>query len=199
MSAKSMGFTLHGTLSYPWMALFVALLAGVTAWVVSAAVSDPGQEADGLGAFPSPLMLIIIASLVAFVVTFVAAFFRTAGWTAFVGALLVVVAVVVVWLLDWVLGKWGTVMILLAIPAALGVVVGLVMFLLFVKRSDLGIWLTAFLVVACAVLLWTSMELEATTLFLGVFIFNAAIVATMVGYKTLVTIYTVFKKWSIGA
>ena len=95
-----MTFTLHRTLYLPWVALLGTMLAGIVVWMVASLLNDPGQGEDGMGPFPSPLMLIIMASLVAFVVTFVAMFFRTAGWTIFVAVILVVVVVVVVVAVD---------------------------------------------------------------------------------------------------
>jgi hypothetical protein len=194
-----MRFALYTTLAYAWFALFLALLVGGMVWIGASAMDPPEPNEDGMGAFPSPMLLVIIASLVTFVVAFVGAFFRTLGWTLFIAVVLTIVAYVAIIVLDWVLGTWGSVILLLAIPAALGLVVGIVMFLLIVKRSEIGVWLTAGLLVAFVATLWLALELESPNLYLGVFLFNVMIVVTLVGYKALVTIFQLYKKWTTGA
>ena len=194
-----MSFTVYRTLAYSWAILLAALVAGSAAWTVFSIMDPPTVAHDDLGDFPSPMFIIIVASLSAFVVAFVAAFFQTKGWTAVVAMLLLAVVLIVVELLDWVLGTWESDIILLAIPAVLGLVVGIVLFLLIVKRSTLGVWVVASLLVAFVVTLWMALELGYPNMYLGVFLFNTMIVVTLVGYKALVTIFTIYKRWTTGA
>lgn len=194
-----MRFSIYSTFAAAWFAFLLAMFVGCLVWIGASAMDPPEPSGDGMGTFPSPMLMVIMAALVTFVIAFVGAFFRTLGWTLFIAIVLVIVAYVAIILLDWVLGTWGSAIILLAIPAALGLVVGIVMFLLIVKRSEVGIWLTTGLLVAFVATLWLALELDSPNLYLGVFLFNTMIVVTLVGYKALVTVFQLYKKWTTGA
>ena len=182
-----------------WVPTFFALFAGVLAWVAFSSWDPPVTSPDGIGEFPSPFFIIVLATIVTLVIAFVASFFQTKGWTAVVTLILLIVAYIAILLLDWVVGKWGSRMILLGAAAVLGVVVGLLLFLLFIKRVEWGVWVVGGLLILYAVLTWASIELEAPNMFLGVFLFNVMVALTLIGYKMIVTVYTWYKGYTLGA
>jgi hypothetical protein len=193
------GTPLYRMMYYVWVPTFATLFAGVVAWIVISALDPPTPTVGGMGEFPSIFFLIALATIVVLVVSFVAAFFQTKGWTAFIVIVMLIVAWVVILLLDWVVGTWGSRMVLLAAATVLGLVVGILLFLLFIKRASVGIWMVAGLLVLYAVLTFIAIELEAPNMFLGVFLFNTMIVVTLVGYKLLIVLYTLYKKYTLGA
>lgn len=193
------GTPFYRMMYYVWVPTFVVLLAGVASWIAISVVDEPALNPDLMGDFPSPLFIIVYSTIAILVVSFVAAFFQTRGWTAFVSAVMVIVGWLAIVLLDWIVGTWGSRMVLLGAAAVLGLVVGIVLFLLFIKRSQTGIWLVLALLVAYSVLTWVSLELDAPNLFLGVFLFNTMVLLTLVGYKLLITVYTYYKRYTMGA
>ena len=193
------GTPFYRMMYYVWIPTFAAMFAGVVAWVAISAMDTPTPSIDGLGEFPSPFFIIILATIVALLVSFVTAFFQTKGWAAFIIAVMLIVSYVVILLLDWVVGTWGSRMILLGASAVLGLVVGLLLFILFIKRAASGIWIVTGLLVTYAALTYIAIEYDAPNMFLGVFLFNTMIVMTLVGYKILITIYTLYKKYTLGA
>jgi molybdopterin-containing oxidoreductase family membrane subunit len=193
------GTPFYRMMYYVWVPTFLAMFSGVVAWIALGAIETPTSTPGGLGEFPSPFFMIILVTIVTLLVSFVTAFFQTKGWTAFIAVVMVFVVWLAIELLDWVVGTWGSRMILLGAAAVLGLIVGIVLFLLFVKRAWSGVWTVAFLLVLYAVLTSIAIELDAPNMFLGVFLFNTMIVMVLVGYKILITLYTVYKRWTLGA
>ncbi len=193
------GTPFYRMMYYVWVPTFFAMFSGVVAWVTLGAIETPASSPGGLGTFPSPFFMIILITIVTMLVAFVTVFYQTKGWAAFI----IIVMVLVVWLaielLDWVVGTWGSRMILLGAAAVLGLVVGIVLFLLFIKRAWSGVWTVALLLFLYSLLTAIAIEYEAPNMFLAVFLFNTMIVVVLVGYKILITLYTLYKKYTLGA
>lgn len=181
-----------------WIVFIVALMVGLVVWIVSAALGLGGMFDPEYTGFPSPLFMLLVCSFAVGFITFVWFFMERKGLSLITVIAVPIAIYAVVILLDWVLGKWGSRMILVAIPIALGGFTGIQLMLFIRKRVEAGVWIAFALIIVFAGLTWWASFLDSDLLSLGIILYYGSIVAINFGYAGIFIIYTVFVRRTLG-
>jgi hypothetical protein len=181
-----------------WIAFIIALMVSLISWIVISAIEVGGIFDPEYSGFPSPFFMVLVISFAVGFITFIWFFLEREGITALAIIGVTIGIYVVIVLLDWVLTKWGSLMILVAIPVALGLFTAVELMLFIRKRVEAGVWITFALVIVFAGLTWWASYTDSEFLALAVILYYGAIVALCFGYAGIYIIYTIYIRRTLG-
>lgn len=181
-----------------WIAFIIALMVSLISWIIVAAMDLGGIFDPDYTGFPSPLFMVLVVSVAVGFVTFIWFFLEREGITVIAIIGVVVGIYVMIILLDWVLTKWGSQMILIAVPLGLGMFTGIQLMLFIRKRVEAGVWITFALIIVFAGLTWWASYTDSDFLALSVILYYGAIVALCFGYAAVFIVYTIYVRRTLG-
>jgi len=181
-----------------WIAFIIALMVSLISWIVIASLGVGGMFDPDYVGFPSPLFMVLVISVAVGFVTFIWFFLEREGITALAIAGMVIGIYVVIILLDWVLNKWGSMMLLIAIPVGLGAFTAIQLMLFIRKRVEAGVWITFALIIVFAGMTWWASFTDSDFLALSVILYYGAIVALCFGYAAIYVLYTIYVRRTLG-
>ncbi len=181
-----------------WIAFIIALMVSLISWIVIASLDVGGMFDPDYVGFPSPLFMVLVISVAVGFVTFIWFFLEREGITAMAIVGMVIGIYVVIILLDWVLNKWGSMMLLIAIPVGLGAFTAIQLMLFIRKRVEAGVWITFALIIVFAGLTWWASFIDSDFLALSVILYYGAIVALCFGYAAIYILYTIYVRRTLG-
>ncbi len=181
-----------------WIAFIIALMVSLISWIVAAYLELGEMFSPDYTGFPSPMFMVLVISVAVGFITFIWFFLEREGITALAIIGVTVGIYVAIILLDWVLTKWGSQMILIAVPIGLGVFTGVQLMLFIRKRVEAGVWITFALIIVFAGLTWWSSFTDWEFLALSVILYYGSIVAICFGYAAVFVVYTIYVRRTLG-
>jgi hypothetical protein len=190
--------TLYRPIFNTWIVFMIALVVGLVVWITGTLIGLGGIFDPEYTGFPSPLLMVLICAVGAGAVTFIWFFMKRPVLTIITIIAIPIAIYVVIILLDWVLGNWGTRVIVLMIPVALGIFTGMQLMLFLRKRVAAGVWITFALVILFAGIVWWASYIDSDLLALGILLYFGAAVGLCLGYAVIFVIYTIYIRRSLG-
>lgn len=190
--------TLYRPIFNTWIVFMIALVVGLVVWITGTLIGLGGIFDPEYTDFPSPLLMVLICAVGAGAVTFIWFFMKRPVLTIITIIAIPIAIYVVIILLDWVLGNWGTRVIVLMIPVALGIFTGMQLMLFLRKRVAAGVWITFALVILFAGIVWWASYIDSDLLALGILLYFGAAVGLCLGYAVIYVIYTIYIRRSLG-
>jgi hypothetical protein len=181
-----------------WIAFIIALMVSLISWIVAAYLELGEIFSPDYTGFPSPIFMVLVISVAVGFITFIWFFLEREGITALALIGVTVGIYVAIILLDWVLTKWGSQMILIAVPIGLGVFTGVQLMLFIRKRVEAGVWITFALIIVFAGLTWWASFTDWEFLALSVILYYGSIVAICFGYAAVFVVYTIYVRRTLG-
>ncbi len=190
--------TLYRPIFNTWIVFMVALMIGLVVWITGTIMGLGGIFDPKYTDFPSPLFMVLLCAVGVGAITFLWFFMKRPGITVLTIIAIPIAIVVVIILLQWVLGNWGSRVIVLMIPVALGVFTGIQLMLFIRKRAAAGVWITFALVIVFAGVVWWASYIDSDLLALGILLYYGAAVGLCLGYAVVFVIYTIYIRRSLG-
>ncbi|UCC92893.1 MAG: hypothetical protein JSW25_09550 [Thermoplasmata archaeon] len=181
-----------------WIAFIIALMVSLISWIVAASLELGEMFSPDYSGFPSPFFMVLVISVAVGFIAFIWFFLEREGITVLAIIGVTVGIYVVIILLDWVLTKWGSQMILIAIPVGLGLFTGVQLMLFIRKRVEAGVWITFALIIVFAGLTWWAGYTDWEFLALSVILYYGSIVAICFGYAAVFVVYTIYVRRTLG-
>lgn len=190
--------TLYRPIFNTWIVFMIALMIGLVVWITGTIMGLGGIFAPEYTDFPSPLFMVLVCAVGVGAITFLWFFMKRPGITVLTIIAIPIAIVVVIILLQWVLGNWGSKVIVLMIPVALGVFTGIQLMLFIRKRAAAGVWITFALIIVFAGVVWWASYIDSDLLALGILLYYGAAVGLCLGYGVVFVIYTIYIRRSLG-
>jgi hypothetical protein len=190
--------TLYRPIFNTWIVFMIALMVGLVVWITGVIVGLGGIFDPEYTDFPSPLLMVLICAVAVGAITFIWFFMKRPVLTAITIIAFPIAIYVVVILLDWVLGTWGSKVIVLMIPVALGIFTGIQLMLFIRKRVAAGVWITFALIIVFAGIVWWASYIDSDLLALGILLYYGAAVGLCLGYAVVYVIYTIYIRRRLG-